>query len=90
MPHVCPISALGFLGGLDGKEFTCNAGDLNLIPVLGRSSVEGNGYLTLVFLPAVFHGQRSLAGYTVHGLAKESGMTEHLTLSLSALSFELL
>ena len=25
---------------------------------------------TLVFLPGEFHGQRSLAGYTVHGVAK--------------------
>ena len=43
--HLCLISALGFRGGSDGKEFTCNAGDLDLIPVLGRSSGEGNGYL---------------------------------------------
>ena len=32
-----------FPGGLDGKEYTCNAGDLGSIPRLGRSS-EGNGY----------------------------------------------
>ena len=28
---------LGFPGGSDGKESTCNAGDLGLIPGLGRS-----------------------------------------------------
>jgi len=28
----------------DSKESTCNAGDLSLIPGLGRSSEEGNGY----------------------------------------------
>ena len=35
---------LAFPGGLEGKEFTCNAGDLGLIPRLGRSPGEGNGY----------------------------------------------
>ena len=33
---------LGFPGGLDGKESTCNVGDLGLIPGLGRSLGEGN------------------------------------------------
>ena len=28
----------------DGKESTCNAGDLSLICVLGRSPGKGNGY----------------------------------------------
>ena len=32
-----------FPGGSDGKESTYNAGDLSLIPVLGRSPGEGNG-----------------------------------------------
>ena len=36
---------LGFPGGSAGKEFTCNAGDLGLIPGLGRSPGEGKGYL---------------------------------------------
>ena len=35
----------GFPGGSDGKEFACNAGDLGLIPGLGRPPGEGNGYL---------------------------------------------
>ena len=34
----------GFPGGSDGKEFACNAGDLDLIPGLRRSLGEGNGY----------------------------------------------
>ena len=33
----------GFPGGSDGKESACNAGDLGLIPGLGRSPEEGNG-----------------------------------------------
>ena len=32
---------LGFPGGWDGKESTCNAGDCGLIPELGRSLEEG-------------------------------------------------
>ena len=33
-----------FLGGSDGKESTCNAGDLGLITGLGRFPGEGNRY----------------------------------------------
>ena len=35
---------MGFPGGSAGKESTCNAGDLGVIPGLGRSPLEGNGY----------------------------------------------
>ena len=35
----------GFPCGLTGKESACNAGDLGLIPGLGRSPGEGKGYL---------------------------------------------
>ena len=38
------IIALGFLGSSAGKESTCNAGDLGLIPRSGRSPGEGIGY----------------------------------------------
>ena len=33
----------GFLGGSDGKESACNAGDQGLIPGLERSPGEENG-----------------------------------------------
>ena len=33
----------GFPDGLDGKESACNAGDLGLIPGLGRSPGGGHG-----------------------------------------------
>ena len=36
---------LGFPGGSDGKESTCNAGDLGSIPGSGRSTGEGNSTL---------------------------------------------
>ena len=35
---------LGFPGGSDGKETTCNAVDQGSIPGLGRSPGEGNDY----------------------------------------------
>ena len=34
----------GFPGGTDREESTCNAGDSDSIPGLGRSPGEGNGY----------------------------------------------
>ena len=36
---------LSFPCGSAGEESTCNAGDLGLIPGLGRSPGEGNGNL---------------------------------------------
>ena len=35
---------LGFPGSSAGKESVCSVGDLGLIPGLGRSPGEGNGY----------------------------------------------
>ena len=39
-PHAC---LGGFPGGSDSKESTCKAGDMGLIPGLGRSPGKGNG-----------------------------------------------
>jgi len=39
-----PAGKEGFPGGSDGKESTCNGGDLGLIPGSGRSPGEGNSY----------------------------------------------
>ena len=69
--HSCPING-GFLGGSDGKQSACYAGDLGSIPGLGRSPGEGKGLPTPVFLSGEFHGQRSLAGYSPRG-CKELG-----------------
>ena len=44
---------LGFPGSSAGKESTCNAGDPSLIPGLGRSPGEGNGY------PLQYSGQEN-------------------------------
>ena len=35
---------IDFTGGSDDKKSACNAGDLGLIPELGRSPGEGNSY----------------------------------------------
>ena len=48
---------------------TGDIGDVGSIPGSGRSPGVGNGN-TPVFLPGKFHGQRSLAGYIVHGVTK--------------------
>ena len=38
-----PYGIAGFPGGSDGEAPVCNAGDLGLIPGLGRSPGGGNG-----------------------------------------------
>ena len=41
--HLLSVFSLGFPGGLDRKESTCNAVDLGSVPELGRSLGKGNG-----------------------------------------------
>ena len=67
---------LGFPGGSDSKESTCNVGDPGSIPGSGKQP-------TPVFLPGEFQGQRSLAGYSPQG-HKESDMTERLNIHTHA------
>ena len=62
---------------LNGKESTCQAGDVGLIPRLGRSPGEGNGNPTPVSLPGKSHGQRSTVGCSPWG-CKELDMSEQL------------
>ena len=52
---------------LDGKESTCNAGDLGSIPGLRRSPGGGQGNPLQCSCLENPHGQRSLAG---HGVAE--------------------
>ena len=42
--HTHMLLLYGLPGGSEGKESTCNVGDLGLTPVLGRSPEEGKGY----------------------------------------------
>ena len=50
--------------GSAGKESACNAGDLGLIPGLGRSPGEGKGY------PLQYSGLENSIDCIVHGVAK--------------------
>ena len=63
-----------------GKEFACNAGDLGLIPGLGRSPGGGHDSPLQYSCPENPHKQRSLVGYSPMG-CKESDMTERLSTS---------
>ena len=58
------VLPLHFPGGSAGKESTCNARDLGLIPGLGRSPEEGNGY------PLQYSGLESSMNCIVHGVTK--------------------
>ena len=58
---------LGFPGSSDGKESACNAGDLSLIPGLGRSPGGGHGSPLEYFCLENLQWQRSLAGYSPWG-----------------------
>ena len=63
--------SLGFPGGSEGKESTCNVGDLSLIPELGRSSGEGKGY------PLQYSGLENSIDCIVHGVTNsQTGLTD--------------
>ena len=54
----------GFPGSSADKESACNAGDPDLVPGLGRSPGEGNGY------PLQCSGLENSMDCIVHGVAK--------------------
>ena len=56
--------ALGFPCGSVGKVSTSNAGDLRLMPGLGRSCGEGKGY------PIYYSGLENSMDCIVHGVKK--------------------
>ena len=65
---------MGFPGGSAGKESACNVGEVGLIPGLGRSPGEGNGY------PLQYSSLEKRL-YSPWG-GKDSDTTEQLSLSL--------
>ena len=65
---------MGFPGGSDGKESSCNMRDLDSIPGLERSPGGRNDNPLQHSCLENPHGQRSLVGYSPQGL-KESDMT---------------
>ena len=50
--------------GSDSNESACNVGDLDLIPGLGRTPREGNGY------PHQYSGLENSMDYIFHGVEK--------------------
>ena len=62
-----------------GKKSSCNAGDLGLIPGLGRSPGDGNGH------PLQYSGLENSMDCIVHGFAKSqtqlSNILFHFSLS---------
>ena len=73
---------MGFPCGSDGKESTCNMGDLDLIPGLGRSSGGGYGNSLQYSCLENPHGHRNLAAVYSPWGHKEQDMTEHSTFNL--------
>ena len=55
---------LDFTCGSAGKESTCNAGDLSLIPGLGKSPGEGKGY------ELKYYSLENSMGHIVQGVTK--------------------
>ena len=66
----------GFPGGSVVKNFPANEGDVGLIPGLGRSPAEGNGN-PLQYSCLENSMDRGVWQDPIHGIAKESDMTEH-------------
>ena len=60
---------MGFPGGSDGKESTCNAGDLGSIPGLRRSPGGGHGN-PLQYSCLENHMDRAAWWATVHAVTK--------------------
>ena len=58
------MQKVGFPCSSAGKESACSAGDLGLIPGLGRSPGEGKGY------PFQCSGLENSMDYIVNGVAK--------------------
>ena len=76
---------MGFPGGSDGKESTCKVEDLGLIPGLGRSPRERNGY------PLQYSGlensmNRRAWQATVHGVAKSQTQRSNFHFHFSSCS----
>ena len=75
------IDCMGFPGGPDGKEPACNAGDPGFDPWLGKIPWRREWLPLPVFLLGEFHGQRSLAGYSLwyHRVGHYCGTTTFQT-----------
>ena len=61
---------MGFPGGSDSNESTCNARELDSIPGLGRSPGEGHGNPNSSILAWRIRMDRGAWRATVHGVTK--------------------
>ena len=71
--NLLPCFPEGFPGGASGKESTCQCRThkrCGFDPWVGKIPWRRAWQPTPVFLAGEFHGQRSLVGYIVHGVAK--------------------
>ena len=75
--------SFNFMGGTSGKEPACQCRrhkrhEFN--PCVRKIPWRRKWQSTPVFLPGKSHGQRSLAGYTVHGVAKSQTWLKRLSM----------
>ena len=74
--HFTSLQCVSFPGGSDGEESACNAGDLGLIPGLGRSPGERNGY-PLQYSCLQSSKDRGAWWTTIPGIAKsQTGLSD--------------
>ena len=74
---------LGFPCGLAGKESACKAGDLGLIPGLGRSPGEGKGS------PLQYSGLENSMDCIVNGVEKSQTQLSNFNLLMLYFKFSL-
>ena len=74
---MCPFT-MGFPGGSENKEFTCNAGNLGSVSGLRRFPGEGNSYL-LQYFGLENSTDRGAWWATIHGLAKSQTQLSDFT-----------
>jgi len=71
--NICGVLTIhSFLCVSDGKESAYDAGDLSLIPGLGRSPGEGKGY------PLQYSGLENSMDYVVHGVSESRTQLSNL------------
>ena len=73
------IVTLGFPRGSVSKESACNAGDLGLIPGLGRSPGKGNNNPLQYSCWGKSHAQRSLVDYSPWGHMSQTWLSNFTT-----------
>ena len=80
------IFHLGFPGGANGKESTCQCRRRGFDPWVGKMSWSRKWQLTPVFLLGKLHGQRNLVGYSPWGHKESDTIDLKLSLSFNRVS----